>query len=292
MGVSVKEIVTGRKTFFVTPYIDLIPESFLEDFFVLGYECYFIENDKKIPLELKLDIILSLFPDVILFFNIDYESEVHNWPSIIRRLMNKYKNARIGVMYIKRQSKEYRAELEQLYLYEMGLKCGCIQLEYQKNRNFDIVAMILEANQAQGRRMNIRAFCPPTCTFTFEYEGNTFTGPLQDVSLSHFSILLPIDALDIPVSKKIEQVRINLRGSMIKSQVMLMAQREINGQILYVFAFVNGEGGTGLDNRTHQTLIPVIYKLMRDNTQSLLDEVYDRTKERLTQQQNLRVGEY
>ena len=48
MGISVKEIVTGRKTFFITPDTSLIPESYLEDYFALGYECYFVENDKRV----------------------------------------------------------------------------------------------------------------------------------------------------------------------------------------------------------------------------------------------------
>ena len=44
MGITIKEIVTGRKTFFITPDMSLFPESFLEDYFALGYECYFVEN--------------------------------------------------------------------------------------------------------------------------------------------------------------------------------------------------------------------------------------------------------
>lgn len=280
MAISVNEIVTGRKIFFITPYISLIPESFLEDFFVNGYECYFVENDKKIPLEKKLDIIITLFKDVILFFNIDYESDNYNWPNIIRRITKKYNNsARVGVMYIKRQSKEFKAQLEQLYLYDMGLNCGCIQLEYQKNRNFEIIETILKANQAQGRRVNIRTVCPPTCTFMFKYNDVNFTGQLQDISLSHFSILLPIDALDIPISKKIEDIRINLRGVFIKTNAMLMAQRVLDGQILYVFTFVTSSGECGLDSRIKQILIPNIYKLMTSNTQNLLDQLYNRSRE-------------
>ena len=31
MGITIKEIVTGRKTFFITPDMSLFPESFLED---------------------------------------------------------------------------------------------------------------------------------------------------------------------------------------------------------------------------------------------------------------------
>ena len=293
MAISVEEIVTGRKTFFITPYLSLIPESFLEDYFVNGYECYFVENDKKIPLEMKLDIIVSLFKDVILFFNIDFESEEHDWPNIIRRLIRKYNNsARIGVMYLKRQSKDFRAELEKLYLYEMGLNCGCIQLEYQKKRNYEIIETILEANQAQGRRVNIRTVCPPTCTFTFTYKDHTYNGPLQDISLSHFSLLLPLDALDIHISKKIEDVRISLKGVIIKTNAMLMAQREVNGQILYVFTFITSEGGCGLEPRVKQTVTPHLYKLMASNTENLLNQLYERTRAKLMRESERRSENY
>ena len=53
MGISVKELVTGRKTFFITPDTSLIPETYLEDYFALGYECYFVEYDKRVKLEKK-----------------------------------------------------------------------------------------------------------------------------------------------------------------------------------------------------------------------------------------------
>ena len=53
MGLPVNEIVNGRKTFFITPDTSLMPELYLEDFFVLGYECYFIENDKRVSLDKK-----------------------------------------------------------------------------------------------------------------------------------------------------------------------------------------------------------------------------------------------
>ena len=293
MAISAKEIVTGRKTFFITHYISLIPESFLEDYFVQGFECYFVTNDKRIPLETKLDIIISLFPDVILFFNIDYESDDMNWPRLIKRLVTKYNNkAQIGVMYLKRQSKEFRAQLEHLYLYDIGLNCGCIQLEYQKKRNYEIISTILEANQAQGRRVNIRAICSSACTFSFEYKGQNFSGALQDISLSHFSILLPIDALDITISKKIDDIHINLKGVLYRTNAILMAQREMKGQMLYVFALITSDGNKGIEPRMKDTMVDTIYKLMDSNCHKLLNEVFDRTREKLQHTSFERAEEY
>ena len=47
-------------------------EDYLEEYFSLGYECYFINNDKILSLDKKIDILISLFKDIILFFNIDF----------------------------------------------------------------------------------------------------------------------------------------------------------------------------------------------------------------------------
>ena len=93
MAITLNEIATGRKTFFIAPDTSLMPESFLEDFFALGYECYYIENDKKINLRKKLDVLISLFHDVIIFFNIDAEiNGIDEWTVFIRNLIDSYNN--------------------------------------------------------------------------------------------------------------------------------------------------------------------------------------------------------
>lgn len=280
MGISVKEIVTGRKTFFITPDTTLIPESYLEDYFALGYECYFVENDKRVKLEKKLDILISLFHDVIFFFNIDYSIQDLDWSVFIRNIIDSYSNsASIGVLFTKRQSKDEKTRLEQKYLYEMGLRCGCIQLEYQKKQNFEIIEKILYANQAQGRRKNIRALCTSACTFNVNYNGFQTTGVLQDVSLSHFSFVFPEGKLNIQLYEKISDFHFNIRGFMFRSDAVLIMERPVDGQILYVFGFVSSTGANGLDSRIKQLLIPNVYKLMSSNCKAILDQIYNKVDE-------------
>ena len=275
MGISAKEIVTGRKTFFITPDTSLIPESYLEDYFALGYECYFIENDKRIRLEKKLDILISLFHDVIFFFNIDYRADDIEWPVLIRNIIESYNNkASIGVIYTKRQTKEERLKLEQKYLYEMGLNCGCIQLEYQKKQNFEIIEKILYANQAQGRRKNIRALCTSACTYTFVMERQTYTGSLQDISVSHISFISSDPSFKVQLYEKIKDFHFNIRGFLFRSDAVLIMQRQVPTGNLYVFAFTSSTGANGLDNRIKQLLIPNIYKLMASNCKTLLDQIF------------------
>lgn len=289
MGISVKEIVTGRKTFFITPDTSLIPESYLEDYFALGYECYFVENDKRVRLQKKLDILISLFQDVIFFFNIDYNIPDLEWPVFIRTLIESYsKSASIGVLFTKRQTKDEKIKIEHKYLFDLGVQCGCIQLEYQKKQNFDIIEKILYANQAQGRRKNIRALCTSACTFSCNNNNYVTTGTLQDISLSHFSVICPEGKLKVQMYEKINDFHFNIRGFIFRSDAVLIMERPLNGEILYVFAFVSSTGANGLDGRIKQLLIPNIYKLMSSNCKNLLDQIYNRVgNEEITELQEV-----
>ncbi len=277
MGISVKEIVTGRKTFFVTPDTSLIPETYLEDYFALGYECYFVENDKRVRLQKKLDILISLFQDVIFFFNIDYNIPDLEWPVFIRSLIESYsKSASIGILFTKRQTKDEKLKIEHKYLFDLGVQCGCIQLEYQKKQNFYIIEKILYANQAQGRRRNIRALCTSACTFSCNHNNITTTGTLQDISLSHFSIVCPEGKLNVQMYEKIDDFHFNIRGFIFRSDAVLIMQRPVDGEVLFVFAFVSSTGANGLDGRIKQLLIPNVYKLMASNCKNLLDQIYNK----------------
>ena len=85
MGISVNDIVTGRKTFFILPDTSLMPESYLEDYFAIGYECYYVPFDKRVNIQKKVKVITSLFKDLIIFFNIDYNLNLpdFNWGDFI-----------------------------------------------------------------------------------------------------------------------------------------------------------------------------------------------------------------
>ena len=185
-------------------------------------------------------------------------------------------------MYAKRQTKAEKSLIERKYLYEMGIRCGCIQLEYQKTHNFDLVARILYANQAQGRRKTIRALCTSACTYTYTYGqyNDSITGTLQDISLSHFTILVSGAGLEIQLYEKISDVHFNIRGFLFRSDAVLVMERPVNGDMLYVFAFVTSSGSNGLDERTRSLLIPALYKLLSVNCNAVLDQMYEKFTEK------------
>lgn len=279
MSLSISEIVAGRKVFFIAPDTSLFPENFLEEYFSMGYECYFVENDKTIALETKLDILIQIFHDVIFFFNVDANIPGISWPVLIKKILDKYNNhASIGVVYAKRQSREDKSNLEKKYLYELGLQCGCIQLEYRKKENFGIIEKILYANQATGRRKNVRALCSNSCTFSFVKDGANFSGSLQDISLSHVSFVFPDENMPVQLYEKIEGIRFNIRGFIFSSDAVLIMKREVEDGILFVFAFLDSSGGSGLEPRIRELLVPSVYQIMAFNCKSLLDEIYSRFK--------------
>ena len=164
------------------------------------------------------------------------------------------------------------------------MKCGFIQLEYQKKYNLELIARALHNNQAQGRRKAIRALCTSACTYKFNYgeKNQTFSGSLQDISLSHFSILSEYGPLPIKLYENITGIHFNIRGSFFHSDAILVMERPVGEKMLYVFSFVNSAGGNWLDERTKSTLVPVLYNSVSSNCIALLEKYYhmeDETEE-------------
>lgn len=275
MSNFVDEIVKGRKTFFIAPDRSLFPQTYLEEYLTLGYECYFIDTDIFLPIEIKIDIILSIFKDSILFFNIDAPLQDNTWPRLISQLQEKYPEAQFGVTYSKRQTPTEKAAIEKLYLYTIGIHCGCIQLEYQKKNNFELIERMLYANQAAGRRKNVRAVCTNNCKFQFTHEeSGVIQGNLNDISISHFSVTLPEGMAELVQYEKIQDIAFTIKGLRFHSDAVLYMTRNTEAGILYVFAFSTKSGQGGLDFSNKKLLIPKIYEIMVDNCSELLDKLF------------------
>ena len=164
--------IEGRKTFFICPDVSLFPQVYLEDYFGRGYEAYIIDDDRSCPLVKKIDIILETYPDSIIFFYIDAKVNKVIWKEYIKELHSRNNGTLlIGVLYEKRPREEDKRELEKYYLFDVGIPCGCIPLEYQKSKNLMLIDQVMFANQARGRRKNIRAMCDPLSKLFFQYKG-------------------------------------------------------------------------------------------------------------------------
>ena len=217
-----------------------------------------------------------------MFFNVDAYSYDIKWDSYIEELLERSESAPLfGVMYSKRQTSADKAMIEKRFLYDMGLQCGCVQLEYKKNENFDLLSKTLFANQAQGRRKTIRALCSSACTYTFfrDDKEHSISGTLQDISLSHFSILTEKEDFKVKLYEKITNIHFNIKGFLFQSDAILVMERPVEEKMLYVFSFVNSNGANGLNDRIKHLFIPVLYKMISTACIELIDEHYFKADE-------------
>ena len=276
MASFVEEIIKGRKTFFIAPDKSLFPESYLEEFLTLGYECYFIDTDIFLPIAVKIDIILSIFKDSIIFINIDAPIQNDSWSNLIHKANLKYPEAMFGVTFTKRLVSGEKERLEKFYILNVGCKCGAIQLEYQKKNNFYILQKTLYANQAMGRRKSVRAVCTSSCSVKIiDKEQKVYTAKLNDISLSHFSITVQgQDQFSIKDFERFQDVQFYVKGLHFRNDCVLYMRRPVENGELFIFAFATKSGTPGLDPVNKKLLIPKIYTIMEENCQDLLTKLF------------------
>ncbi len=271
-------IIEGRKTFFIAPDASLLPESYLEDFLSRGYEAYIIKDDLCCPLKEKVRIIIETFPDSIVFFFIDAKIAGIDWYEYISTLQKEYDGRTlIGVLYTKGRSAEEKKMLERYFLFDVGVQCGCIALEYQKSKNFDLVNKVMFANQAGGRRRNLRAICDVTSKANFEFEGVRYNSNISDISLSHFSFVLDknTELPDIPLYERIDDMFLNFNGVHFRTSCTLILKRVVNDDLLYVFLFLKQNGQSGLDAAIAARVSERIYQMVIDKVKKLLQQLFD-----------------
>lgn len=283
---SIKYVIEGRKTFFIVPDVSLLPEAYLEDYMNRGYEAYIVSDDKYCPLKLKVDIIIDTFKDSILFFYINAVVEGIDWRRYILELQRRHgDDVLIGVLHSPCPEAE-RKELERFYVYDVGVKCGCISLEYQKNKNYPLIDRVLYATQASGRRKSVRAICDTASRVTFTvtdpnvlrnaalYEKNMmFKGKILDVSISHFSCTFD-RPLDLRVGAKMTDVLVNINGMHFTSDAILLMQRDE----LFIFGFIDKEGRRGLDTDNERRVLEKVYLMVSDRVKALLSQKFDEAR--------------
>jgi len=268
---SYKETILGIKTFFVVPELSLIPEEYLKSFFMKGFETYFLDDDPYLSLQSKVRVLFSLFPELILFFNIDRRVSGIDWPVFIGELQNTYgQRAMIGVLYRQRNDINEVRDLERLYLYELGICCGCIPVKYQKSSNLFLLMNVLIANQANGRRKHLRVLCDDFCRVSLEWKGSLWQGQLRDISISHFSMVFIGNIPEIPMYEKISSVQLSLRGVLSRVSGVLCLKRVLAEEDVHVFVFRNGDDRDGLDAEALIRVNSFVFQSLHSSMNQLL----------------------
>ena len=261
----------GRKTFFIAPDTSLIPKHYLEEFMLQGYQAYVINDDYVCPMQTKVREIIRLFPDSILYFNIDSSIEGIEWKSYISELQNFVgKNIYIGIFYLSRQNSQEEESIKDFYLDKLHVRAGCFALSAHNHNNFDSILSVMEKSGAKGRRSLVRAFCDSSSTVKIEHKGKKCLANLLDINLSYFRCDLQTNTENFEIFEKIRDVAVSANGMSFISDAVLIMKRTLNDKTLCIFMFIKRDDSPDLDLETEKKLNQKIYQIvLNENSEKL-----------------------
>ena len=204
----------------------------------------------------------------------DAKIEGIEWQKFIYNLQRTHgENALLGVLYAKSRSEEERKKLEKFYLFDVGIQCGCIGLDFQQKKNFPLIDSVMKANQAQGRRKTIRAVCSGASEVSFEKDGRYFRGKICDISLNHFSCMFYEG--ELPLYSRVQGMMLVIDGVHIQTNAVLLIQRELGEDgVLNVFVFNKNDGSLGLDGDNFIKVSEKVYQLISNKTEEMLHRMF------------------
>ena len=268
--------IIGRKVFFIGFDASMLPEHYLEDYLAHGYETYRIADDHICDIQFKPELIAQLYKGSIILFYIDSPLDGTTWMALISQLQKWHRNdVYIGVFFSRRSVSSEQQEIENYYAGKLNVPCGCTALGYQRAQNFIIIDKMLAANNANGRRKTVRAFCNSNSGVLFFCGKERFKAVLKDISLNHFSCIfetLPEDGLSL--NQKFTDVQLLVNGSRFRANAMLVMQRDTPQGMLHVFMLLKPDGTTGLADEDYAKLCPQIYQMVTEPIKNKLREAY------------------
>jgi hypothetical protein len=207
---------SGKKVFLLYPH-SVIREEMLDDLIMNGFETYTLFDHKK---AVK---ILERFPGSSMFINIDTGISENEWEAYIKSIQEnpKTRETRLGIL-----SYNQDKSLMEKYLMDLNVPCGYIQLKLGIQESTLIIHNALHANEVNGRRKYLRAFCEdePRATMNYKSDEGFFQGKILDISVAGIAAKIP----KFPGYKPhalLAGVQLNLKGALVMVDAILVGKR-------------------------------------------------------------------
>ncbi|MDR1894711.1 MAG: PilZ domain-containing protein [Spirochaetales bacterium] len=222
---------SGKRVFFVYPH-SVFQENLIQNLVDLEYEIYILNNHKYVP------AILAKYQDAVVFFNIDKGLNKMEWEQFIRDLLSN----KVGEPYsLGILSYEFHRDLAQLYLFDLALPCGYIQLKQSLEQATKIMTKTLEANEVKRRRKYVRYKVEEDIHLPFNarIEGVIRNGKILDISSAGLALVFDAEELNIPKNLLLTDIQLNLVGKRILVSGVILGHREVpeQGKTVYVLVF-------------------------------------------------------
>ncbi|MBN1646966.1 MAG: PilZ domain-containing protein [Spirochaetales bacterium] len=218
----------GRKVFFLNPH-SVIQDELVYEIVKNEYEAYLVFDYKR------LIQILREYTDSIIFINIDDDSMPEaEWEKYITNILkDRTLDVKIGIL-----TYNSSPELSKKYLMDVGVQCGFVVLKLGLEQSRKIILATLEANEAKGQRMFVRAQCMPNAaTFNLKFRTDLIKGQINDISSVGMSCFFD-SRVDPAKGTLFKEVQLILKGKIVRVDAIVMGKREVEGSgFLYVLLF-------------------------------------------------------
>ncbi len=222
------ETGAGKKVFFLYPP-SVIKDTLIARLIEQEFEVYTITD------HIMADRLIHLWPDSIIYINIDAGLEEPEWKTWIKKTMDDPVTAGVGIGIVSYNSDE---NLQRKYLMDIGIQCGFIKLKLGIDESTKILLATLKATEAKGRRKYVRASCASdTLSSVNLITNNTrIVGNLSDISVVGFSCSFTPDP-KLTKNTIIKGIQLKLRGSLLMVEAMVFGTRTDEETSTYVLLF-------------------------------------------------------
>ena len=218
----------GKKVFFLHPSV-FVQNTVIEPLILMEFEVYLIKDETKI---LKL---LKKYPDSLVFASINEALDPQQWEAWMRQVKNTpaLKEVSIGVI-----SNTNNDNVRKLYLDIFKVDCGFIPVKQDKDRVIKIMADVLNAAEAKGRRKYVRTSTrgESKTTINLPVGDGYCTGDIYDISIVGLSCVFN-DDITLQNKTVIHDIQIRLQGSLLKVDGILYGSRIEERRNVYVILF-------------------------------------------------------
>lgn len=267
--------IFGRKVFFIVPDEALISKDDLEGLCAMGYEAYSIKDDNLCSIKKKVEVIANVFPNSIIYFNIEASVAGVEWKSYIKDLrMTKKDDILIGILFHNSSKKE---EITNYYGRDLGVQAGCVELKSDAIDNLEVIRKVLKETGAKGRRDNIRIDCDNDSSLDFSFGGSSYTPKIEDISLTHFRCIMDND-IGARIFEKFRNVRIKFAGMQLLCDAVLIMKRTKGNVTTYISMFIHKrpEDLPELAKEEREILNKTIYSALTQKRMNFLKEQFSK----------------
>ena len=218
----------GRKVCFLNPP-SVFQDGVMDSIIGAEYEVYLLYDHQH------LLRILARYNTAIAFINLDSNQlDDDGWEDYIRTIMNSPKTKGVSVGILTYNENHVLAEK---YLMELGIPCGYVKLSLGVRETTDVLLKTLEANEAKGRRMNVRARCgdAAAASFNLKLRGNLHTSKIRDISSAGMACVFD-EPVRIKLRDVIPDIQLRLKTALCMVSGLVAAIRR-NGRNEYVILF-------------------------------------------------------